>query len=190
MALIGYARVSTADQVIDLQESALFEAGCERIFADHGVSGAKASRPALDRCLEFLRRDDVLVVWKLDRLGRSITHLIELTRDLDDRGVQLKSLTEGFDTTTPAGRLLFHVLAALAEMERALTIERVSAGLAAARAAGRTGGRPRSVTPDKLAVARTMRADGRSIPDIAKTIGVSTSALYRAFDRADYSPFP
>jgi DNA invertase Pin-like site-specific DNA recombinase len=126
MSRIGYARVSTLDQNPAMQTDALTAAGCDRVFTDHGVSGARASRPELDRCLSYLRPGETLVVWKLDRLGRSVSHLVKVVDDLRDRGVEFVSLTEGFDTATPAGRMMFHVLAALAEMER----ERTLAGLA------------------------------------------------------------
>src|SRR5215472_10592536 len=145
MMLVGYARVSTKDQSLALQRDAMAQAGCEKIFEDSGVSGSKMVRPGLDKALAHLRKDDVLVVWKLDRLGRTICGLIELVTELRDRGVQFRSLTEGFDTTTVAGRMLFHIIGALAEMERDLIRERTRAGLDAARARGRKGGRKRKV---------------------------------------------
>ena len=137
--LIGYARVSTTDQDLSLQLDALAKAGCERLFTDK-ASGAKVDRPGLAEALHFARAGDALVIWKLDRLGRSIRGLIELAAGLSSRNVDFRSLTDGFDTATPSGRLLFHILASVAEMERELVRERTIAGLAAARAKGGTGG--------------------------------------------------
>src|SRR5690348_6581068 len=139
---VGYARVSTGEQTLDLQLDALAAAGCDRVFQDT-ASGAKAERPGLARALDFLRPGDTLVVWRLDRLGRSLQHLIQTLTALDQRGVGFKSLTESIDTTTPGGKLVFHIFGALAEFERDLIRERTQAGLAAARARGRTGGHPR-----------------------------------------------
>src|SRR5215216_5603682 len=141
--LIGYARVSTIDQTLALQQDALQQAGCERIFTDT-ASGARAERQGLDEALDFARAGDTLVVWKLDRLGRSLRHLIETIRQLHERGVGFKSLTEQIDTTTSGGKLVCHVFGALAEFERDLIRERTQAGLIAARARGRHGGRPKS----------------------------------------------
>src|ERR1700674_49036 len=135
----GYARISTDDQTLALQEDALQKAGCERLCKDI-ASGAKAERPGLAKAMEQLRAGDTLVVWRLDRLGRSLQHLIETLTDLDTRGIGFKSLTEAIDTTTPGGKLIFHIFGALAEFERELIRERTNAGLAAARARGRTGG--------------------------------------------------
>jgi DNA invertase Pin-like site-specific DNA recombinase len=182
--LIGYARVSTRDQNLDLQKDALTKAGCERIFEDLGISGAKASRPGLDQALASLRDGDVLVIWKLDRLGRSLRNLIELVNDLRERGVQFKSLTEGFDTTTPAGRMLFHVIAALGEMERDLIRERTNAGLTAARARGRKGGRKRKLDARAIKMARALLSDGSTADEVAKTLRVNRATLYRALERA------
>ncbi len=137
--LVGYARVSTSDQDLTLQTDALTKAGCEKLFTDK-VSGAKLNRPGLTEALNFVRAGDTLVIWKLDRLGRSIGGLIELAADLSARKIDFRSLTDGFDTATPSGRLLFHILASVAEMERELIKERTIAGLAAARAKGGTGG--------------------------------------------------
>jgi len=147
MALIGYARVSTAEQDTALQTDALRKAGCERIFEDT-VSGAKTDRPGLTAALAWLRDGDVLVVWRLDRLGRSMAHLIETVSALESRGVGLRSLTESIDTTTPGGLLIFHVFGALGQFERDLIRERTRAGLAAAAARGRKGGRKPVVTAD------------------------------------------
>ena len=151
--LIGYARVSTLDQDLALQRQALKAAGCERIF-EEAASGAKADRPQLARVLDHMRAGDTLVVWKLDRLARSLQQLIETVAALDGKQVQLRSLTEQIDTSTPSGRLTFHIFSALAEFERSLIRERTLAGLAAARAAGRTGGRPRKLTEEDIEMAK------------------------------------
>ena len=174
---LGYARVSTLEQDPALQHDALHAAGVERIFTDQ-ASGALTERPQLTALLEQLRPGDTLVVWRLDRLGRSTSHLIQTVTALEDRGVGFASLTEAIDTTTPAGRLLFGVLASLAAFERDLIRERTMAGLAAARARGKVGGRPTSMTPEKLQVARQMLAEGRPKSVIAATIGVSRATLY------------
>jgi DNA invertase Pin-like site-specific DNA recombinase len=179
-ALIGYARVSTTDQNPDLQKDALGQAGCLRVFVDR-ASGALDSRPELARALDHLRPGDTLVVWRLDRLGRSLRHLIETIKGLEEQGVAFRSLTESIDTSTPGGRLVFHVFGALAEFERELIRERTKAGLAAARARGRKGGRPKALTQDKLAVAREMYESKRyTLAAIGRTVGVSRSTLYRA----------
>ena len=157
--LIGYARVSTASQDLGLQRDALERAGCDRIYDDTG-SGSIRHRPELDACVDCLRAGDTLVVWRLDRLGRSLRHLIETIGDLEQRNVGFPSLTEGLDTTTAAGRLTLHIFAALAEFERALVLERTRAGLEAARARGRLGGRPTMMSPEKLAAARALRVGG------------------------------
>ena len=179
--LIGYARVSTDDQELALQRDALTAAGCERLFEDT-ISGATAERPQLAEALGFARTGDTLVVWKLDRLGRSLSNLIELLNGLSARGVGFRSLTEQIDTTTSGGKLIFHIFGALAEFERELIRERTRAGLAAARARGRVGGRPRKLdTAQKLAMARSLYAEGtHSIEDICKTLGISRTTLYRA----------
>lgn len=177
--LLGYSRVSTVDQKADLQADALTAAGCVRVWTDK-ASGTLDRRPQLDQVLDHLRAGDTLVVWRLDRLGRSLRHLIATVNDLATAGVGFRSLTEGIDTTTPAGLLIFHVFGALAQFEAALISERTTAGLAAARARGRTGGRPRSMTPEKLAVARHMYDSRQHTLDaIATTIDVSRSTLYR-----------
>ncbi|SRR5579875_3028225 len=183
--LVGYARVSTHDQTLNLQKDALRTAGCERIFEDT-VSGAAAERPGLDEALAFLRPDDSLVVWKLDRLGRSLRHLIETATALQQRGIGFKSLTEQIDTTTSGGKLIFHVFGALAEFERDLIRERTQAGLAAARARGRRGGHPRAPSlddPRKVAIAQSLYNDKtNSIADICKSLRVSRATLYRYID--------
>lgn len=177
--LLGYARVSTVDQDPQLQLNALAAAGCDRIWTDY-ASGSLASRPQLDQAVDHLRAGDTLVVWKLDRLGRSIRHLIEMAAMLEARGVDLRSLTEGIDTTTPAGRLYFNVMAAVAEFERDLLRERTHAGLAAARAKGRRGGRPPVMTASKLARARALLNAGElTTEEVARAIGVGRTTLYR-----------
>jgi DNA invertase Pin-like site-specific DNA recombinase len=177
--LLGYARVSTTEQNAHLQADALKAAGCLRVWIDT-ASGALERRPRLDRVLDHLRPGDTLVVWRLDRLGRNLRHLIATVTDLSAREVGFRSLTEGIDTTTPSGRLVFHLFGALAEFERELIRERTIAGLSAARARGRSGGRPRVMTPDKLAVARQLYdSKEHTLEAIAATIEVSRSTLYR-----------
>jgi DNA invertase Pin-like site-specific DNA recombinase len=177
---IGYARVSTTEQDPSLQFDALQAVGCERVFTDH-ASGTVAERPELSRALDYLRPGDVLIVWRLDRLGRSVKHLIDTIRELGQRGVGFRSLTESLDTTTPGGRLLLHLLASFAEFEADLIRERTAAGLAAARAHGRRGGRPRLMTPDRVRIAKELYA-GRehTVEAIAAAIGVSRATVYRA----------
>jgi len=184
---IGYARVSTHEQDAVLQHDALTESGCARIFTDT-ASGAIAERPQLAAALDQLRPGDTLVVWRLDRLGRSLRHLIETVEMLEQRGVGFRSLRESIDTTTPGGRLVFHVFGALAEFERELIRERTLAGLASARARGRVGGRPPAMTPAKLRQARAMRAAGSSVSEIAEVIGVGRATVYRHLERADDAP--
>ena len=179
MALIGYARVSTAEQDTALQVDALRKAGCERVFEDT-ASGAKADRPGLADALAYLRDGDVLAVWRLDRLGRSLPHLIETIAALEARGVGFRSLTEAIDTTTPGGRLIFHVFGALGQFERDLIRERTKAGLTAAAARGRKGGRKPVVTADKLQRARQHMADGLNVREAAARLKVSKTALYAA----------
>lgn len=178
MAVIGYGRVSTTDQDSALQEQALAAAGCERIFVDR-ASGALAHRPELDAALAYLRGGDTLVVWRLDRLGRSLRHLLETVGALGEREVGFKSLAEALDTTTSSGRLLFAIVGAIAEFERELIRERTQAGLAAARARGRTGGRKPLMTPTKVTLARRMYEEGVAASEIAKTLGVSRPTVYR-----------
>lgn len=179
MAAVGYARVSTADQNPALQLDALRAAGCARVFEDR-ASGARADRPGLRAALEYAREGDVLVTWKLDRLGRSLPHLIETVAGLERRGVGFRSLTEAIDTTTPGGRLVFHLFAALGQFERDLIRERTRAGLAAAAARGRTGGRRPVVTDEKLRRARALIAKGLSVRDAAVRLRVGKTALYEA----------
>jgi len=177
--LLGYARVSTTDQDPSLQLDALKAAGCATVFTDH-ASGALDSRPQLDRLLDQLRPGGTVVVWRLDRLGRSLRHLIGLVEDLKAKGVGLRSLTESIDTRTPGGKLIFSIFGALAEFERALIQERTLAGLAAARDRGRKGGRPSVMTPLKIRKARQMYAAGEyTVEAIAETLGVSRKTIYR-----------
>jgi DNA invertase Pin-like site-specific DNA recombinase len=183
--LIGYARVSTYDQTEALQIDALNKAGCGRIFTDV-ASGARSDRPGLAQALDYAREGDTLVVWRLDRLGRSLIDLIKIINTLDERNVGFQSLTEGFDTTTPGGKLVFHLFGALAEFERELLRERTMAGLAAARARGRLGGRKRKMTAKDIAMAKTLMADKTNSPrDIAKRFGVSKATLYRRLSEAN-----
>lgn len=177
--LLGYARVSTSEQDASLQKDALKSAGCLKIFTDR-ASGSLDRRPQLDRLLDQLRPGDTVVVWRLDRLGRSLKHLIQLIEDLDEKGVGFRSLTEGMDTTTAGGKLIYSIFGALAEFERSLIRERTMAGLASARARGRVGGRPPVMTPEKVRVARQLY-DARelTVDEIAKTIGVSRKTVYR-----------
>lgn len=183
MALIGYARVSTVDQDPQMQISALLDAGCERIFEEK-ASGTKDDRPELEATLRYLRDGDTLAVWKLDRLGRSLKHLIKVVADLDERGIAFRSLTEGFDTGTPGGRLIFHIFGALAEFERALIAERTAATLAEKKANGVKLGRKIVITPDRLAQAQRMLDEGESVRTIAHVLGVGKSTLYRALEQA------
>lgn len=176
--LIGYARVSTQEQNLDLQMEALAKAGCKKIFEDK-ISGSRSDRPGLAKALEMLREDDTLVVWKLDRLGRTVKQLVDLVGELHKEGIQFKSLTDSIDTGTPSGRFFFHVMASLAEMERELTVERTQAGLAVARQLGRTGGRKRLMTDSKIQSAKKLLTGGVPPRDVAKNLGVSVPTLYR-----------
>ena len=175
---IGYARVSTQDQDLRLQLEALHQANFDKIYEDK-ASGAKASRNGLKLALEILREGDCLVVWKLDRLGRSVKDLVTIVCDLEQRGVHFKSLTDQIDTSTAAGCFFFHVMASLAQMERDLTVERTRAGLDAARRQGRTGGRKRKMDDSKIAAAKRLLQDGISPSVVAKNLGVSIPTLYR-----------
>jgi DNA invertase Pin-like site-specific DNA recombinase len=173
---IGYARVSAADQNPDLQERALKAAGCDRIYTEK-MSGALKDRPELAACLEYMREGDVLVVYKLDRLGRSLMHLVQTMNLLAERKIGFRSLSESIDTTTPAGKLMFHFFAAIAEFERDIIRDRAAAGRAAARARGETGGRPAKMTPSKLQAAELLMAGGASLRQAAQTIDVGKSTL-------------
>ena len=178
--LIGYARVSTGEQTLDLQLDALAKAGCEKIYRET-ASGAAAERPVLADVVGYLRPGDTLVVWRLDRLGRSLQHLIETIAALAARGIGFKSLTEQIDTTTSGGKLVFHVFGALAEFERDLLRERTHAGLAAARARGRTGGRPKALADAKqVAMAQALYDGGQAdVATICRTLGISRATFYR-----------
>jgi DNA invertase Pin-like site-specific DNA recombinase len=181
MPLIGYARVSTQDQHLHLQQDALKSAGCLKIFTDT-VSGAKQERKGLEEALNFLREGDILVVWRLDRLGRSLKDLIERLTALHARNIGFKSLTESIDTTTSGGKLIFHIFGALAEFERDIIRERTNAGLTAARARGKKGGRPKSPLSEskKLQMARKMYADTTmSVRDICKALNIPRSTFYK-----------
>ena len=175
---IGYARVSTREQNLDLQVDALKAAGCERVYQDV-ASGTKTARPALDELLGQLRAGDVLVIWKLDRMGRSLKHLVELVGSLMERKIGLLSLNDPIDTTSAQGRLVFNLFASLAEFERELIRERTRAGLAAARARGRLGGRPRKMTPEVLKMAMAAMADPKTqAGEVARRLGITTTTLY------------
>jgi DNA invertase Pin-like site-specific DNA recombinase len=188
--LIGYARVSTLDQNLALQRDALTEAGCTKLFVEQ-VSGAVLDRPALRDALEFARAHDTIVVWKLDRLAHSMKQLIETMETLRLRNIGFRSLTEALDTTTPQGRLVFHMFGALAEFERSLIRERTQAGLAAARRAGRTGGRPAKLTDDDLDVATTLLANPDiTVAEVAERVGVSPATLYRYLPAARTANVP
>ncbi|BBP02557.1 recombinase family protein [Sulfuriferula nivalis] len=184
--LIGYARVSTQDQNLDLQVDALTKAGCKKLFDDK-ISGNSKERPGLTKALEMLREGDALVVWKLDRLGRSVKNLVDLVSELHKQGIQFKSLTDAIDTGTPSGRFFFHVMASLAEMERELTVERTRAGLEVARKLGRIGGRKRQMTDSKIESAKKLLASGVPPRDVAKNLGVSVPTLYRWVPASAYA---
>jgi len=179
LAHIGYARVSTVEQDTALQLDALIVAGCVKVFEDH-ASGARADRAGLRQALDYVRDGDVLIVWKLDRLGRSLRHLIEIVAMLEKRGVGFRSITEAIDTTTPGGRLVFHLFGALGQFERDLIQERTRAGLAAAAARGRKGGRKPVVVPEKLERARGMVAKGLTVREAAVRLKIGKTALYEA----------
>src|SRR5215210_2037351 len=180
--LIGYARISTQDQTLNLQKDALEKIGCSKIFTDT-ASGAKAERTGLNEALEYVREGDTLVVWRLDRLGRSLKHLIETITKLNNRKVGFQSITENIDTTTSGGKLVFHIFGALAEFERDIIKDRTKAGLSAARARGRLGGRPKAKTldtPKKVALAQSLYDNSNNtIDEICRTLNVSRATLYR-----------
>lgn len=186
--LIGYARVSTLEQDVALQLDALQQAGCERIFQDK-ISGAKAERPGLQDALNFARKGDSIVVWRLDRLGRSLKHLIEIVGQLEEQGIGFRSLQEAIDTTTSGGRLIFHIFGALAEFERNLIRERTLAGLQAARARGRMGGRPRKLGPQKTELAYRLYDEKKyAIHEICQMLGISKPTLYAYLRRRKRLP--
>lgn len=176
--LIGYARVSTPEQDLTPQLAALSEAGCEKVFSDK-ASGAKADRAGLADALSHARKGDVLVVWKLDRLGRTMKGLVDLAAELAERGIGLRSITDGIDAGGTAGKLVFHIMAAMAEMERDLIRERTTAALLIAKRDGRVGGRKTVMTPKRIQAARKLLASGMTAREIAPTIGVSVATLYR-----------
>jgi DNA invertase Pin-like site-specific DNA recombinase len=177
--LIGYTRVSTHDQTLSLQKDALQKAGCEQIFTDT-VSGTKTERKGLTAALSHVREGDALVVWRLDRLGRSLKHLIDTVTKLHGRGVGFKSLQENIDTTTSGGKLVFHIFGALAEFEREIIRERTQAGLASARSRGKVGGRPKALTAKEVQMLRNMASDkSLTVADICKTLGIGRTTFYR-----------
>ena len=178
MSRIGYARVSTADQTTDLQLDALRASGCDRIFQDE-ISGATTSRPGLDEALSYMRPGDTFVVWKLDRLGRSLQHLLEVVNALHAREIGFQSLTESIDTTTNGGRLIFSIFGALAEFERGVIRERVAAGLSAARKRGRVGGRPKVVDGAKEAAIEALSKQGMTTSEICLSLSISRATLFR-----------
>lgn len=186
---IGYARVSTEDQSLALQLDALKAAGCDRIFHDHAFSGAAPNRPALEKALDYIETGDIFIVWKLDRLGRSLSDLIRILNGLREREIRFHSLSEAIETTTPLGRLFFHIMGALAEFERALISERTRAGMAAAKARGAAIGRPRKLSRAQIVRAREKIAHGAGTPNsIAKKLGVSPITLARAMRRSEEEP--
>jgi len=187
---IGYARVSTHEQNLDLQKDALKKAGCEKIVVDV-ASGKKAQRSGLDQVRELLRKGDVLVVWRLDRLGRSLKHLIELMTELEQAGIGFQSLQEHIDTTSPGGKLVFHIFGALAEFERNLIQERTKAGLEAAQARGRKGGRPKSLNAQQRALAIDLYTQRKhTVEEICRTLGISKPTLYAYVRGASSSSKP
>lgn len=178
--LIGYARTSIYDQNLAFQYEALKAAGREKIFEDR-TSGSRSDRPRLNMVLQVLRKGDTLVIWKLERLSRSLRSLIDFAKQLEDQGIHFKSLTDQIDISTPAGRFSFHMMASLAQMERELIIERTKAGLIAARKEGRIGGRKRRMTPSKVEAARHLLSSGRSPREVAGNLGVSLSSFIDGF---------
>ncbi|MEO3935090.1 recombinase family protein [Micrococcaceae bacterium Sec7.4] len=179
MAVIGYARVSTAEQNLDLQLAALKSAGAARTFADNGVSGSTVERPQLSKALDRLEAGDVLTVWKLDRLGRNTRNVLDIIENTRERGAGFRSLTEGLDTTGPMGTAMLTIMAAFAQLERDTMIERTRAGLAAAAANNRHGGRPRKIDDVAAARAKELKGKGISASDIGKMLGVSRATVYR-----------
>jgi DNA invertase Pin-like site-specific DNA recombinase len=175
---IGYARVSTNEQNLDSQKDALSKAGCETIFTDQ-VSGTKARRPGLEQAFSHLRTGDTLVVWRLDRLGRSLRHLIDTVTELQGKGIEFKSLTESIDTTTSSGKLVFHIFGALAEFEREIIKERTLAGLQAARARGRRGGPKRKLTAEQVQMAQTLYSTQMPVNEICQALSISRATFYR-----------
>ena len=179
----GYARVSTEDQNPALQLAALKKAGCRQTFTDHGITGATLKRPALTRCLKALETGDTLIVWKLDRLGRSVRDLLNILHDLEQRGIRFQSLTDAIDTATPTGRAMLHMVALLAELERDLVAERTKAGIKAAKRRGVAFGPKMKLTPDRVAHARKLMEDGKTATQAAKILGVDRATIYRGLQR-------
>jgi DNA invertase Pin-like site-specific DNA recombinase len=177
--LVGYGRVSTQDQNTELQEDALSAAGCERLFIEK-ISSGKKDRPQLTAALDYLRSGDTLVVWRFDRLARSLDQLIKTMSELDARGIALKSLTEAIDTSTPGGRLVFHIFGSISEFEKSIIRERSRAGLVAGRARGRVGGRPAKLTGERLDHAVNLLNTGTSVSAVARSMGVSRSTVLRS----------
>ena len=188
--ILGYARVSTKDQNLDMQESALRDAGCELVFSDHGISGRKAQRPELDRVLTSLQRGDTIVVYKLDRLGRSVMHLADLLCHFENNDIHFRSLTEGINTATSGGKLVFHIMSAFAEFNRDLIHENTMAGLEAAKARGVKLGRPPKLTKKEILSAydRMIKSD-EDIEHIARRLNVSSITLRRGLEKAELFPF-
>jgi DNA invertase Pin-like site-specific DNA recombinase len=175
---VGHARISTQDQRLDVQQEALTRSGCDKLFEDT-ISGRVIDRPGLQRALDILRAGDTFVVWKLDRLGRSVKQLVDLVSGFEQDGINFVSLTDSIDSSTPAGRFFFHVMASLAEMERELTVERTQAGLESARSRGRTGARRRLMTDRKVEAAKQLLANRTPPREVASDLGVSVATLYR-----------
>jgi len=185
---LGYARVSTKDQKLRMQRDGLHAIGCAKIFEDHGISGAKASRPGLDALIGDVRPGDTVVVFKLDRLGRSVLHLADLLVRFQNTGIHFCSIAEGINTTTPGGKLVYHVFSAVAEFQREIIVENTIAGMDAARRRGKQIGRPYSLTPDQIAGAHSaITQDGRSKAELALALGVSRMTIDRAFARMGLS---
>lgn len=182
--LVGYARVSTHEQSLDLQIDALNSLGVVKIFSEK-VSGSRADRPQLAAALDYMREGDVLVAYRLDRIGRSLADLVRIVGELEARGVGFRSIHESIDTTSSTGRLVFHIFAALAEFERDLIIDRTRAGLAAARERGSKPGRKPSLTGDQVEVARRLCSEGKSVKEVAELFGVSRPTIYRALERLE-----
>lgn len=182
--IIGYARVSTEDQKLDLQKNALQKAGCEKIFEDFGYSGIKNNRPKLKEALDNLKKGDVFVVWKLDRLGRSLSHLVEMISGFSKQGIQFKSLTENIDTTSAGGTLTFHIMAAMAQFERDLIIERTNAGLEAAKKRGVLLGRRKKLNIERFEFAKKLiEGEGKTISEVARIMQTTRQTIYNEINR-------
>ena len=181
----GYMRVSTDDQSVDLQRDALETAGVDQLYVDHGISGTVTCRPQLDQLLADLEPGDTLMVWRLDRLGRTVTQLSDLLVTLQEQDIEFCSVTEGIDTNTTGGKLVFHIFAAIAEFERDLITDRINAGIAAARARGQVFGRPRALSNDQCRIAAKMIEDGKSVSRTAREFKVSRCTLRQSIDRLE-----